>query len=67
MTKSQEKAYGSYKNHYMKDKNLIIECETEYEHKGIPRTVTRVPYILVIGVRGGKTHLQKIGGEWKVV
>lgn len=51
MTKSQEKAYGSYKNHYMKDKNLIIECETE----------------LVIGVRGGKTHLQKIGGEWKVV
>jgi hypothetical protein len=66
MTKSQEKAlkhikaYDSYRNHYMKNKNLVIECETETDDM-------RIPYILVIGVRGGKTHLQNIGGEWKVV
>lgn len=66
MTNSQEKvlkyhqSFDSYQNHYMKDKNLIIECETELNEKPIP-------YILVIGVRGGKRHLQRMAnGEWRV-
>lgn len=66
MTNSQEKvlkyhkSFASYKNHYMKDKNLIIECEVESEDRFIP-------YMLIIGVRGGKQHLQRMSdGKWVV-
>jgi len=66
MTPSQEKAlknaqsYSSYKSHYMKDKNLVIDCETEHNDM-------KIPYTLVIGPRGGKQHLQFIDGKWKVM
>ncbi len=66
MTPSQEKElkyqqkFKSYQNHYMKDKNLIIECATEHKD-------SKIPYVLIIGVRGGKQHMQVINGRWKVI
>ena len=66
MTKSQENAlknaqnYPSYKKHWMKNKNLVIQCKTDYKNKDLE-------YLLIIGVRGGKTMMQKFGADWKVV
>lgn len=65
MTKSQENAlknaqnYPSYVKHWMKERDLIIQCMTDY--KG-----DEIHYMLVIGPRGGKQHIQLINGEWKV-
>jgi len=79
MTPSQEKVleetqlYPSYKNHYMKDRNLIIECEVEYTVKRlrdpyedeVDLLIETLPYKLVIGPRGGKKQLQEVGGVWR--
>ena len=70
MTPSQAKqlkyhqGYDSYRSHYMKGKNLIIQCETVITHEWPNRIL---PYMLVIGIRGGKTQLTYVNGEWKVI